>query len=139
MADPLDMRSLQRALPGSAVVTASPSESYPIKVLLWNIHGKSGPGYTQARQDVVPPIIESINPDVLLLQETSNRGLVNSIMNLRSETREYKDAPTVGAREIRIIYDAKKYIHLLNTEKEFLLLVELLENLPDDEESASKM
>ena len=119
MAYPLDMRPLRRALPVSAVVTASPSESYPIKVLLWNIHGETAAGCTQARQDIVPPIIRRINPDVLLLQETSNRILVNSIMDPRSGTREYKDTPTVGAGETRIIYDAKKYIHLPNTDKQF--------------------
>ena len=119
MADPLDMRSLQSALPDSAVVTASPSEPYPIKVLLWNIHGETIAGYTQARQDFVLPIIESINPDVLLLQETTNRRLIRSIMNLRSGTREYKYAPTEDVGETRIIYDAKKYACLSNTKKRF--------------------
>ena len=92
---------------------------YPIKVVLWNIHGKTEAGYPQARKDIVPPVIESVNPDILLLQETCDRPLVKSIMKLRSETREYRDVQRENVRETRIMYDAEKYDSLLATEKNF--------------------
>ena len=112
MDDSFDMRLLKKEID-------SVSESY-IKVLLWNICGDTKAGFTKARKDIVPPIVESINPDVLLLQETCNRSLVKSIMKkLRSATsRDYRNAPRdVG--ETKVIYDANKYDCLLNAEKIF--------------------
>ena len=53
--------------------------------------------------------VNEINPDVLLLQETSNRILVSSIMRLRSDTRKYEAVSTIDVRETRIIYDTNKY------------------------------
>ena len=84
-------------------------DSLPIKVLLWNIPGDTCKVYTSAHQKVVTFVVNEINPDVLLLQETSNRRLVSSIMRSRSDTRKYEDVSTIDVRETRIIYDTNKY------------------------------
>ena len=84
-------------------------DSLPIKVLLWNIHGETSKGYTSFHQEVVTLVVNEIDPDVLLLQETSNRRLVSSIVRLRSDTRKYEAVSTIDVRETRIIYDTNKY------------------------------
>ena len=97
-----DIDSIREAVSPTAGSPASRSE--PIKVLLWNIKGDSGPGYTEARRLLVPAIVNEIDPDVLLLQETTDRNLMNSITNPKdnSDERKYKDAPTLNSRETRV-------------------------------------
>ena len=70
-------------------------------VLLWNING---PGKAEPRNQLVPRVVKAINPDVLLLQETTTDKLVNSITN-----RVYRQVPAGDKKESRVLYDSHLY------------------------------
>ena len=120
-----DIELIRSAVSPTAGSPAPNSE--PIKVLLWNIFG---PGYAEARRLLVPAIVNEVDPDVLLLQETKERQLMNTITNPKNngDERKYKDVLATDSTETRVIYDANKY-SLVNQEKLFLKDKETLEGI----------
>lgn len=83
-------------------------EPQAITILSWNIHGKSrskaGP-----RNLLVPRVVNKVTPDVLLLQETRTKKLVEDIMWQCQQSRKYKiyepGNPT-DKKEARVVYDS---------------------------------
>ena len=75
MANLMDMSSVEDALSSisttSSSTTASETENLPpTRVLLWNIHGETRRPGTNVRNLLVPRVVQVVNPDILLLQET---------------------------------------------------------------------
>ena len=77
--------------------------SSTLKVMLFNINGKSP---AAARNVLVPRIVEKMNPDILLLQETTTDKLVAA---LAAEGREYEQVHSSNKKESRILYDTNVF------------------------------
>lgn len=106
----VDLSSVRAALPSeSSEVKSKPSKAeqpkpLEIKVLSWNIHG---PGKAEPRNLLVPRVIQKINPDVLLLQETATNKLVQSIKD--EGRRVYHEVCAGKKTESRVVFDSDIY------------------------------
>ena len=89
----------------------------PPKMLSWNILGKTTKKMAGHRNRLVPDVVERINPDVLLLQETSTMTLVNSI---RAHERDYSKVTEENHnQESQVLYDKRIYKAINNREELF--------------------
>ena len=80
-------------------------------ILSWNIDGKHELGTrAEPRNLLVPRVVDNVDPDVLLLQETRTKKLIKKIMQQRRQSRIYKiyepGNPT-DKKEARVVYDSK--------------------------------
>ena len=90
------------------------------KVLSWNIWGSTERGVSGHRNDLVPAVVERIDPDVLLLQETKTNRLVTLIKGAGTENgRRYKEVEAGDKEESRVLYDANIYTPINNRERLF--------------------
>ena len=110
----MDMSSVEDALSSisttSSSTTASETENLPpTRVLLWNIHGETRRPGTNVRNLLVPRVVQVVNPDILLLQETKTDKLINNI--IRSQIEDVQ----AGDRASRIFY-ANKYTEISKDE-----------------------
>lgn len=80
-----------------------------LTVVSWNVHGSTHKGMAGARNLLVPRVIERINPDVLLLQETKTDKLVKRIIEASKPRRSYVCIHTGDKKEAQILYDSKLY------------------------------
>ena len=58
------------------LTTMAGIEDKVIKVLSWNIYGKEEPNLADVRKQLVPLMVQEVNPDIMLLQETMQLKLV---------------------------------------------------------------
>ena len=117
----MDMSSVEDALSSisttSSSTTASETENLPpTRVLLWNIHGETRRPGTNVRNLLVPRVVQVVNPDILLLQETKTDKLINNI--IWSTNRGYQQVQAGDRTESRILY-ANKYTEISKDEKLF--------------------
>lgn len=85
-----------------------------ITVLSWNIQGCGGKGLSEARNTLVPNVVETLYPDVLLLQETYPRCLVEDVKSLY----DYESVMDGKENESQILYDPTLY-HNISDKKIF--------------------
>ena len=86
-----------------------------LKVLSWNIFGSPVQGMADRRNRLVPGVVETINPDVLLLQETKTQLLLRSITEAGNRrNRQYTQVPAGDPKESQILYDSKIYDNITN-------------------------
>jgi len=81
----------------------------PIVILSWNIHGAAD-GIAEPRKLLVPRVVDNVNPDVLLLQETRTNILIESIMQQHQQLRTYEiyEPGNPGdENEARVVYDSE--------------------------------
>ena len=71
------------------------------KVLSWNIYGSGRAA--KVRKELVPQVIKTVDPDILLLQETKV-DLIGSIKN-----RKYKKVQAGDKKESHVLYDSDLY------------------------------
>ena len=119
----IDMSSVKNALSSISTTsnrtTASETEILPpTRVLLWNIHGETRIPGTEVRNLLVPRVVQVVNPDILLLQETKTDKLVDEIIEYTD--RGYQQVQAENRFESRILY-ADKYTNISKDEKLFPL------------------
>ena len=89
--------------------------TFSIKVLCWNINGS---GITDARNCLVPAVVEEVSPDVLLLQEKTSDVIVKLCQRFKNyglmETKPID--PQKNFIEALILYDQDKY-EILNLDE----------------------
>ena len=111
-----DMESLRAALPfpqRHIAHTASANTSpVPVKVMLWNIHGDSSAGLSGIRNELVPTVVHTVNPDIILLQETKTDKLVNKIIENRGLVGRYEQVQASDKTKSRILYAARNYTEI---------------------------
>ena len=73
-----------------------------ITVLSWNING---PGRAGPRNHLVPLVVDDINPDVLLLQETTTNKLI-TLIEEQCQNRSYLSEVAGDKKQARILYDS---------------------------------
>lgn len=79
-----------------------------ITILSWNIHGKSG-SKSKARNLLAPCVVDHVDPDVLLLQETRTKKLVKKIKQQQQQCRTYtiyEPGNPQDKTEARVVYDS---------------------------------
>ena len=85
-------------------------------ILSWNIWG----GTADARNRLVPDVVENLDPVVLLLQETKTNRLVTLIKGAGTENgRRYKEVEAGDKKESQVLYDANIYTPINNRERLF--------------------
>jgi hypothetical protein len=80
-----------------------------LTVLSWNIFGSSQKGMASVRNILVPAVIQSLSPDIALLQETRTNLAARRIIEATWRQRHYKDVCSKKKTESRILYDVNLY------------------------------
>ena len=114
-----DMGPLNEALP-SVSTTGGPAKAeqkrLEMKVLSWNIHGSSS---AERRNNLVPQLVRQASPDVLLLQETKTKKLVQAIINENVATKRYTPVEAKKKNESQVLYDSNIYEAIPKEQKIF--------------------
>ena len=80
-----------------------------IRVLVWNIFGANKANAAMYRNALVPSVAGVIDADVMLLQETKTRKLIDFIMSSCGNYRNWCLIPAGKWMESCILYDANKF------------------------------
>ena len=80
-----------------------------LTVVSWNVFGSSQRGMADVRNILVPRVIQRLNPDIALLQETRTNLMAKRILEATRRKRRYKHLCSGKKNESRILYDANLY------------------------------
>ena len=105
--------SFARALPSLPPPTDHPPPVPPLEltVLSWNIHGLSSKGMAGCRNRLVPRVIATINPDVIMLQENYTKIILDDIIghcNIKND-RRYSWIAADTEEEAKVLYDSNLF------------------------------
>lgn len=115
-----DFNDFKKALPTPSTRGEQGPQKIPaLKVLSWNIHGRTYEGTAAARNHLVPRVVSRLNPDVMLLQEIRTQKIVGYVV---AQCRQDNNRPlyvSVNAgveTEARILYDGRmfQFVQIIN-------------------------